>query len=540
MAIAISSQMASNLANLMSVSSDIGATQNRIGTGKKISTAADNAAIYFKAQSFQSKADDLGTVNADITQALSNVATADKALTSMQKNLDGTLQQIRDARAKAVQAVLNVATGGGQTYFDTQQTGGVNNQVLVRQRPAANAGIPDLNNAATFQEGDTFAMTILDTATNTSTTRYFRAASFTGDTAKAVTGNIGEQAYDAFGNLAVNAQGAAVLTSGQTEATALNFKDLATLRNGIIQAFGNDSITVNVVAQAAGGSKINFTLASSNLTATFGQVTNNDPLAANAAGAVAANRGSTFDFNQLFGSYNAVTLNAAGNAVNALQAASIGNAIVAGAAGASYSFAGTSVSQASVLESRRQAADTFRATIANMRTFVNDASLPGWNNLLKGETMDVALNETREVRQTFALANLGTIQAAGLRANSIDPASFFAGVAIVGGAVNVTAANGNFANDADMDAVIGQATTYLRAMRIAQSFLAAQTTMLQSRKDFNAANKALLSQGATEMTAADTAEEATNLASLQNQQAFATNNLAVTKQAEQSLIQLLR
>ena len=269
-------------------------------------------------------------------------------------------------------------------------------------------------------------------------------------------------------------------------------------------------------------------------------MTNNDPAAANAAGAVAANRGSTFDFNQLFGTYNTISVNAAGNQVTTAQAATIGNAMVTGATGASYTFAGSSVSQQSVLEARRQAADAFRATIANLRSFVNDASLPGWNNLLKGENMSVALNETREVLQTFQLAALGPLQAAGLRANSVDPANFFNGVNIVGATVNASNVNNNFASDTDMDAVISQSTNYLRAMRISQSFLAAQTTMLQSRKDFNASSISLLKQGATEMTAIDTAEEATNLAALQNQQAFATNNLAVTKQAEQSLIQLLR
>lgn len=543
MASAISSQMASNLANLMSVNSDLGATQNRIGTGKKVNTAADNAAVYFKALSFQSKSEDLGTVNADITQALSNVSVADKALTSMQKNLEGTLQQIRDARAKAVNAVLSVTTAGGQTYADAQQTGGANNQVLVRQRPAPGAAIADLNNAATFQEGDTFAMSIVDAQTGTTTTRFFRAASFTGDTTsnKAVTGEVGEQAYDAFGGAAVNAQGAAILTSGLTEQAALNFKDLATLKKAMVQAFGTDAITVNVTPQATGTNKISFALASSNLSASFSQITNNDPTAANAAGAVAANRGATFDFNQLFGTFGALTLNAAGVQVVTQQSATTGASSIANATGASYTYTGSSVAQQSVLEARRQAADAFRATIANLRSFVNDASLPGWNNLLKGEAMDVALNETREVRQTFSLAASNVFNPIGIRNNSVDPANYFAAVGISAAGVVTTAnVNGNFATDADMDAVIAQSTTYLRSMRIAQSFLASQTTMLQSRKDFNAANISLLKQAVTDMTAVDMAEEATNLAALQNQQAFSTNNLAVTKQSEQSLIQLLR
>ncbi|MHB2168825.1 flagellin N-terminal helical domain-containing protein [Alsobacter sp. R-9] len=523
MSIAISSAMNSSLLALLGVTDDLTGVQTRLNTGKTVNTASDNAAVYFKAQSFNSKADDLSTVNANIGQAVSNVDTADKAITSMQKNLEGTLQLLRDARAKAVTASRAVATvaSTAQAYGSSQ----TDSTVLVRQRPASAAdAVRDANSSAMFQSGDVFSMTLTDAATGRSTTRFFRAVEHTGN------GTVGEVS-----DFATDSTGAVSTTraDGVSQTTAFNFKDMESLRDAINSAFGTNEIRVNVTATTSSGGittkKMDFALQSDTQSVTFGQTVNWDPKANTASG---ADRGATFDFTLLFGQYGGV--DSAGASVNvSAQAGS-------SSTGTTYTYAPQATLQTSAREARRMAADAMRATHQNLRTFVNDASLPGFQNLLKGETMDVVLNDTGEVKQAVAINPTSTTVVSGIRTNSLDPGNWFNNISSTNIGGNAGWTTNNYNNDGDMDNAINASTNYLQQMRLSQNVLAQQKTMMQSRFDFNKANIATLKQVANDMTAVNVAEESANQAALTNRQMIATANMNTVRQAEQSLLQLLR
>ena len=111
MAIAISAQMSSNLVALTSINSDMGTTQNRLSTGKKVETVLDGAAVYFRAKALTEKAEALDPVNANISAALSNVKVANKGIDTMYDNLSGLLTTLKDAKAKSIVAATAINTG---------------------------------------------------------------------------------------------------------------------------------------------------------------------------------------------------------------------------------------------------------------------------------------------------------------------------------------------------------------------------------------------------------------------------------------------
>ena len=63
---------------------------------------------------------------------------------------------------------------------------------------------------------------------------------------------------------------------------------------------------------------------------------------------------------------------------------------------------------------------------------------------------------------------------------------------------------------------------------------------MQTRQDFTKDMVATLEGGANLLTAADTNEEAANLATLQTRQSLIVSSLSISTQQEQGILQLLR
>jgi flagellin-like hook-associated protein FlgL len=65
-------------------------------------------------------------------------------------------------------------------------------------------------------------------------------------------------------------------------------------------------------------------------------------------------------------------------------------------------------------------------------------------------------------------------------------------------------------------------------------------TVVQSRQDFNKNLIQVLQTGSSNLTLADTNEEAANSQALSTRQSIATSALSLANQAQQSVLQLLR
>lgn len=470
MAITLSSAMASNLVALTSINDDIATTQDRLASGKKVQSALDDPAVYFKARTLSDRADAYDKVNAGISNALKNVAVANKAIDTMYDNLNGLLTQLKDAAAKAASVANVAASAGGKAYGAPSATS------LVGASDAA--GLAD---GSMFQANDKFAIS-LKRADGSTVTRHFQASS---------TAGVGT-------------------TKGTTAAAAITFNSVADLQQAFTNAFGNDDINLNVNA-TTGVMSLTSVLATTSI-----QVAQTTDVGTAGAG------NAKLDFTRIFGGAGTNASMTLGG-TTALD----GTAVVTGGTAVTYSGTGVAMSQAN-LDTRKSAADTYKLTLVQLSNIAKDAYLPGFENLLAGKTMKVDLNpDSGDVVQNVAIGS------------AMDPLTLgFTGFSATDGSDGTTAAN--FANDTDLNNAIARVNNAMTALRRNQNVLATHNTMLTTRMDFNKTFQSTMQSVATDLTSADSAEEAAKMAAAQNRQSFATNNLSVTKQAEQSLLQLLR
>ena len=179
------------------------------------------------------------------------------------------------------------------------------------------------------------------------------------------------------------------------------------------------------------------------------------------------------------------------------------------------------------LDTRKAVADGYRTMLNQLASLVSDAYVPGQANLLNTTAGNVVnLNSDGSNKQTIKLGQ--TLDVAKLGFNF----TLSTGLS--------TDAGQNFGNDVELTTAITKIENAILAVTREQKSLANQGAMLNSRSGFNSAMMNELNGDSDLLTAADTTAEAANLASMQTKQSFATNNMSLTKQAEQGLIQLLR
>src|SRR5579871_1223056 len=89
-----------NLLSLTNTQNLINQTQNRLATGLKVNSPLDDALAFFKARDLNARADDLNTIKAGISGAISVITAATQGLTSM----EATLQQMKALANSAIAA----------------------------------------------------------------------------------------------------------------------------------------------------------------------------------------------------------------------------------------------------------------------------------------------------------------------------------------------------------------------------------------------------------------------------------------------------
>ncbi|PSC05221.1 hypothetical protein SLNSH_10445 [Alsobacter soli] len=210
----ISGQMRASLLAVTSLNDDITTAQTRLNTGRKVNTALDDPATYFKAQNLTSRASALDLVNQNIALTMSNVKTADSAMSTMLKNMNAQLSAMKDARSVPVGANAAAVNVTGKVIWASLTDSMVDT--------AAN-----ISNANKFQDQDVLSFTITDSS-GVAQTRYFKA---------------------------VSAAPVNTTTDGSSAANAFQFNTVQDLRDQLKAAFGTATITTNGMA-AGGGFKL--------------------------------------------------------------------------------------------------------------------------------------------------------------------------------------------------------------------------------------------------------------------------------------------
>jgi flagellin-like hook-associated protein FlgL len=155
--------------------------------------------------------------------------------------------------------------------------------------------------------------------------------------------------------------------------------------------------------------------------------------------------------------------------------------------------------------------------IAQITTTAQDSSFNGIN-LLNGDSLKLTFNETG--KSTLSITGV-TYNATGLGLNTLTAGTDFL--------------DNNSANKALT--ALSAASTSLRSEA---SALGSNLSIVQIRQDFSKSLINVLQTGSSNLTLADTNQEAANSQALSTRQSIAVSALALANQSQQSVLQLLR
>ena len=159
----------------------------------------------------------------------------------------------------------------------------------------------------------------------------------------------------------------------------------------------------------------------------------------------------------------------------------------------------------------------YNNVIDQIRTTAQDASFNGIN-LLNGDQLKLVFNETGS----------STLNITGV---TFDPAGLGLG--------NLTSGT-DFVDNASTNKILTSLNDASSALRSQASALGSNLSVVQIRQDFSKNLINVLQTGSSNLTLADTNEEAANSQALSTRQSIAVSALALANQSQQSVLQLLR
>ncbi len=152
-AVTLSAATRQNLLSLQDTSSLTATTQNRLSTGKKVSSALDSPVNFFTAQSLSNRSSDLGTLLDNISNGVQAIQAANQGLTSIQKLVDSAKSTANQALATQI-----TTTGTASSTFSTNTTASTTINLFangkafsatIAQSASIDAALTALNSAAT-------------------------------------------------------------------------------------------------------------------------------------------------------------------------------------------------------------------------------------------------------------------------------------------------------------------------------------------------------------------------------------------------------
>ncbi|WP_166300851.1 MULTISPECIES: flagellin [unclassified Bradyrhizobium] len=529
--IVLSASVRQNLLSLQSTADLLATTQNRLSTGKKVNTALDNPTNFFTAQSLDNRASDINNLLDGIGNGVQVLQAANTGITSLQKLVDSAKSVANQALQAAVgysqksQVTTAVVTGattddirGTATYSNTVLAGSVVNNNLTT--PAAITAATKLVSAT---NADTLATTPSGTISVNGKTITFSTAQTTSttDSAGNVTLGTGAGSTLTVGDLLTAIDGITGATTASTVSagalqisTGIN-QDL-NLSGSALAAFGlTTGTTARTVATPSPLDGLTLTIgATGNGTATnitFGSGT-----------------GKVKSLNDLNAALSANNLQASLSATGALtisttnDAASATIGTIGGTAAASgklfNGLAGSApVQDPNGLANRSNLVNQYNNILDQITTTAQDASYNGIN-LLNGDQLKLTFNETGS--STLKIQGV-TFDASGLNLTKL-------------------VAGTDFIDNASANATLKTLNSASGLLRTQASTLGSNLSIVQIRQDFSKNLINVLQTGSSNLTLADTNEEAANSQALSTRQSIAVSALALANQSQQSVLQLLR
>ncbi|CEG07399.1 flagellin [Afipia felis] len=536
--IVLSASVRQNLLSLQSTADLLSTTQNRLATGKKVNTALDNPTNYFTAASLDNRASDISNLLNGIGNGVQVLQAANTGITSLQKLVDSAKSVANQAlqatvgysTKSSISATITGATAddlrGTSSYVNAQVTGSVVNNNLAT--PAAITTATKLVSAAT---SDTLATTPADGSTitvNGKTITFSTAQTTkTTDGSGNVTIGVGAGSTLTVGDVLssidtiTGAATASSIAGGQLQVSTGTDADLQ-LGGTALSAFGlSTATTPRGTTTPVGGLTLSFGAVGTGTatTITFGDGTGGTVKSLNDLNAKlsADNLLATIDSS---GKLTITTTNdAASSAIGTVTgtAAGAGKAFENASTGGTAATGGAPIQDASALAVRANLVSQYNNILDQITSTSQDSSFNGVN-LLNGDQLKLTFNETG--KSTLKIQGV-TFNAAGLGLSSLT-------------------AGTDFLDNSSANSVISSLDKASSTLRTEASALGSNLSIVQIRQDFSKNLINVLQTGSSNLTLADTNEEAANSQALSTRQSIAVSALALANQSQQSVLQLLR
>jgi flagellin len=421
---------------------------------------------------------------ATVNSATSSGTTANLVQAGSTLNVDGKVITFLSAK---VPAASSLPVGSG--FNGNVVTDGNGNSTVYLQ----GATITDTLNAIDLATGTKTAVNSGGTATLSTTT---------GSTASSVAANGSLQistGTSADLNITGTGNALSALGLGGNQGTATSFNAGRTANAGTLSG---KTLTFSAFN---GGTAVNVTFGDG----TGGTVKTLDQL--NAA-LQANNETATLD------STGKLTISATNDYASSTLGSSAGGVIGGTLTSAlSFSTASAPVADSAAQAVRSNLVTQYNNILAQISTTAQDASFNGVN-LLAGDQLKLTFNETG--KSTLNITGV-TFNAAGL------------------GLANLTSGT-DFIDNAATNKVVANLSAASTNLRSEASALGSNLSIVQIRQDFSKNLINVLQTGSSNLTLADTNEEAANSQALSTRQSIAVSALALANTSQQSVLQLLR
>jgi flagellin len=528
--IVLSASVRQNLLSLQSTADLLSTTQSRLATGKKVNSALDNPTNFFTAASLDSRASDINNLLDGIGNGVQVLQAANTGITSLQKLVDSAKSVANQAlqttvgystKSSVTSAVITGATAsnllggsanavvtgtalvtddtdtvvavtGATTLAGTASTSSNNLDTNILDADTLTINGVTINFNSTATTGSAAAGTLdLDRDATTVTQLLAAIDEITGATVASSVSGTGELLISTGTTSDLTIAGSANLLTalGLTAGTTTRSTELPAGQTLTIGATGGGTATNITFGTAANQvntlDELNAALAANNLQATISTagaitITTSNDAASSTIGAIGG------------------TSAASGEAFNGLTASA-------------------PVQDAAAQLTRSNLVSQYNNIIQQITTTSQDASFNGVN-LLNGDTLKLVFNETG--KSTLSITGV-TFNPAGLGLGSLT-------------------AGTDFIDNLATNKVLSSLNTASSSLRSQASALGSNLSIVQIRQDFSKNLINVLQTGSSNLTLADTNEEAANSQALATRQSIAVSALALANQSQQSVLQLLR
>jgi flagellin len=537
--IVLSASVRQNLLSLQSTASLLATTQNDLATGNKVNSALDNPTNFFTAQSLNNRASDISNLLDSIGNGVQVLQSANTGITSLQ-SLVASAQSIANqvlqspvgysTKSNVVSAAItgatatnllgtatsnNHVTGTAVTNDATTGAAAISATTLLVGTAGSTSNdlqSPGITNGSTLTvDGKTITFSTAQTTSSTDGSGNVTIGIGAGSTLKVSDVLAAIDSITGTSTASSVSGGSLVLSTGTTQNLVIG-AGTGNALTALGLSAGTTAVTppplsgeILTITATGGGTPTSITFGTgANQVSTLNQL--NTALAAN-------NLQASID-----SSSGAITITTSNDAASSTVGTISGTAVTA----SSGPFKSSAAAVAPVADPNSQATRAslvaqYNNVLAQINTTATDASFNGIN-LLNGDTLKLTFNETG--KSTLSITGV-TFNDAGLNLSTLTAGTDF---------LDNSSANKALTS-------LNAASTTLRGEA---SALGSNLSIVQIRQDFNKNLINVLQTGSSNLTLADTNEEAANSQALSTRQSIAVSALALANQSQASVLQLLR